>query len=64
MLFNVARLDANALKSIQALEQEMGKTLIAFKGFEADPATVSEDELGRIQALESALGVALVAVDS
>ena len=64
MLFNIAQLDASALKTIQALEQEMGKTLIAFRGFEADPATVSEDELGRIQDLESTLGVALVAVDS
>ncbi len=45
MLFNIAQLDVDSLKSIQALEQEMGKSLIAFRAFEANPAAVTETEL-------------------
>ena len=64
MLFNVAQLDAATLKSIQSLEQEIGQTLVAFRGLEATPSEVSEAALARIQALESELDITLVAVES
>ena len=64
MLFNIAQLDVDALESVQSLEQEMGKALIAFKGFDATPADVSAAELAQIQDLEGKLGVALVAVET
>jgi hypothetical protein len=64
MLFNIAQLDVATLKSIQSLEQEIGQTLVAFKGIEATPAQVSEETLARIQELEGELEVTLVAVES
>ena len=64
MLFNLAQLDVATLKAIQSLEQEIGQTLVAFRGIEATPAQVSEANLARIRTLEGELDVALVAVES
>jgi hypothetical protein len=52
------------LKSIQNLEKEIGKTLLAFNCHDIKPATLSENELSKIQKLENHLSISLVAVDA
>ena len=51
------------LKSINDLESELGKTLLAFSCHSVKPSTLSADELKKIQALEKKLGVSLIAVE-
>ncbi len=55
----IARLDEDAVASIQELEAETGKHIMAF---ETGPhfATLSDEELERVQALEKALNVILI----
>ncbi len=56
MLFNVAALENDKLESIKQLEQEVGKTLIAFSSYDLDAAQLSEDALGKIKEAEGKLG--------
>ncbi len=56
-------LDEAALKEIQVLEKETGKTLLAYCTPPAI-ARLTPDELAKIQALESKLCVRLVAYDN
>ncbi len=58
------KLDENSLKSIQNLEKEIGKTLLAFNCHDIKPSTLSENELSKIQKLENHLSISLVAVDA
>ena len=50
-------------KSINALEKELGKTLLAFSCHDLRPSGLTGDELSRIEEVEKQLGVSLVAVD-
>ena len=63
MIFSIAQLDADTLTEIQSVERETGKTIVAFQGFEATPATLDTKALDSIQALERKLGLSLVAVE-
>ncbi len=58
------RLDEEALKAIQNLESETGKTLLAFTCHDLKPAMLDEGQLSKIQKLESDLNMSLVAVDT
>lgn len=58
------KLNEDSLKSIQNLEKEIGKTLLAFNCHDVKPSTLSENELAKIQKLENDLSISLVAVDA
>ena len=55
-------IDNNGLAEIQALEKELGNTLIAFST-PPQPANLSDDKLSRIKELEKKLCVRLVAYE-
>ncbi|SHJ18829.1 hypothetical protein SAMN02745216_01157 [Desulfatibacillum alkenivorans DSM 16219] len=63
MLCSLSKLEEKDLKEIQALESELGKTVLAFSCHKTAPAALDDDKLKKIQALESRLGLSLVAVD-
>ncbi len=62
MLCSFSTLDDNSLKSIQALEKDLGKMLLSFTCHEIEPAVIKDEELSKISELENKLGVVLVAV--
>jgi len=64
MLCSFSNLDDNALKSIQKLESELGKSLISFSCQDIKPADLDDDVLSKIQKLEKELSVSLVAVNA
>lgn len=64
MLCSLSHLDENAVKSIQALESEIGKPLLSFSCQDIKPAQVDDSVPAKIQKLESELSVSLVAVES
>jgi len=55
-------LGTGELESIRQLEQELGTPLLSFSCHNFQPARLDQDQLAKVQALESKLGVALVAV--
>ena len=59
-----SKIDGNVLQTIQNLEKDLGKTLLAFSCHDVKAATLSGDELQKIQDVEKKLGVSLVAVDA
>jgi hypothetical protein len=57
------KLGSDDLKAIMALENELGTPLLAFSCRpELKPADVTGDQLAKIKALETKLGLSLVAV--
>ena len=44
MLFSLAQIDADTLAEIQSLERDTGKTIVAFQGIDATPATLEAEE--------------------
>ena len=57
------QLASEDLKTINSLEKELGKPLLAFScQEELKPAEVTGDQLAKIKALEGKLGLSLVAV--
>ncbi len=56
------KLDSKDLQSIADLEKELGMPLLAFSCHDLKPAQVQPEQLSKIQALESQLGLSLVAV--
>lgn len=62
MLYSYAMITVDQLKAIQALENELGKTLVAFQGQEIDVTELTQKELDRIKEEEEKLGLSLVAV--
>ena len=53
-----------SIKAINALEKDLGKTLLAFQCHDLKPSELSAQELEKIRKIETELGVALVAVDA
>ena len=51
-------------QKISALEQDLGKILLAFRCHDMKPSELSENELQRVREVESQLGLSLVAVDA
>ncbi len=64
MLCSLSNLDESALKSIQNLEKETGKSLLSFSCQDIKAADLSDDVLTKIQQLEKKLSISLVAVDA
>ncbi|MCL5024373.1 MAG: hypothetical protein M1497_13605 [Nitrospirae bacterium] len=62
MLCTVATLDGEKLRTVQSLEKELGKTLLAFSCRDIGVTPLNDDEIARIKRIEEQLGVALVAV--
>ncbi|MFY2825492.1 hypothetical protein [Ruegeria sp. MALMAid1280] len=62
MLYPLATLEADKLNAVQALEQEIGRPVVALAAVEADTANLPKDDLKKLQALEDELDVVLVAV--
>jgi hypothetical protein len=64
MLCSLSNLDPNKIDSIQTLEKETGKTLLAFSCKDIKPSMLTEEQLAKIQDLEKELSLSLVAVDA
>ncbi len=62
MLCSYPSLDGNKLDSLQHLEKELGRTLLAYNCQQMEPARLTAEELERIQTLEKDLGVVIVAL--
>jgi hypothetical protein len=63
MLCSIAtKLGEQDLGEIEALERELGMTILAFSCHPVDPAEADEGQLDRIREVEGRLGVSLVAV--
>jgi len=62
MLCNLTRLDETKVQQIKAVEQKVGKTLLAYSCYNVAPAELNKDELSQISEAEQKLGVVLVAV--
>lgn len=62
MICSYATVDEEKLKSLQKLEKDMGRTLLAFNCQEIKPAQLTPEQLENIQTLEKDLGVVLVAL--
>ena len=60
MLCSLSRLDESKVTEIQALEKDLGKTLLSCHDIQA--VEVREEDLEKIKALENKLSVSLVAV--
>jgi hypothetical protein len=55
-------LESKELDSIQSLEQELGRPLLAFSCHDIRAAELQEEELTKIKDLEAKLGIYLVAI--
>jgi hypothetical protein len=64
MLCSLSHLKDQDLDQIRSLENELGKTLLAFSCHQGSPTPLAETELGKIQSLEKNLGLSLVAVET
>ena len=62
MLCSFSTLDNANLEAIQALEKELGSTLLSFSCHDIEPAVIDDEALLKINELEKKLGVVLVAV--
>ena len=63
-VFHTARLAPGDLDELQALESELGVTLVAFESdSSSSPAQLNEEQLQRIRALEDRTGKVLLALN-
>lgn len=62
MIFSFALLTADQLRAVQALERELGTTIVAFQSQEATMSRLSTEALSRLQEEERRTGLTLVAV--
>jgi len=62
MLCSLSKIESTSLEAIQSLENNLGKTLLAFSCHDLNPAKIKDEELKQIHELEKKLGIVLVAV--
>ncbi len=62
MLCSFAAIEDDKLKPLQELENDLGRTLLAFSCHEAKPAELTPDQLEKIKKLEQRLGLVVVAI--
>lgn len=62
MMCSLSKLGTGDMDSIHDLEKELGKPLLAFSCHAVEHADLTADQISKIKALESKLGMALVAV--
>ncbi len=58
--YHPTELNNDALKALQQVEQELGRTLVAFSP-DDQPAQLSEEEVARIKSLEECLSATVIA---
>ncbi|MBI9074658.1 MAG: hypothetical protein JEZ02_04530 [Desulfatibacillum sp.] len=63
MICTLSTLTDQDLQDIKKLEESLNKPLLAFSCRNVNMAQMSVEELARIQALESKMGISLVAVE-
>ncbi len=62
MLSSLSKLTDAQIAEIRALEQKLGKTILAFSKYDVVSDDLSKEDLALLQGLESKLGTMLVAV--
>lgn len=62
MLSSLSKLTDAQIAEIRALEQKLGKTILAFSKYDVVSDDLSKEELALLQGLEDKLGTMLVAV--
>jgi hypothetical protein len=62
MLASLSNLEEKSLQSVKTLEGEIGATVLAYSMHDFKPADLNEDQISKIQELESELKVSLVAM--
>ena len=62
MLYAFSDLDIERLRKVQNVEKATGLKLLALNAVDLEPATIRDDALKDIQALEGDLGITVVAV--
>lgn len=62
MICSLSKLDEKKLTDVQAMEQKMGRPLLAYSCHDILPAELTEQELSQLSDLEKKLGIYLVAV--
>lgn len=62
MICSLSKLDEKKLADVRAMEQKMGKPLLAYTCHDVLPAELTEQELSQLSNLEKTLGIYLVAV--
>ena len=63
MIFSYALLTAEQLHAVQALERELGTTIVAFEGTDVSMRSLSPEALDRLRQEEQRTGLTLVAVE-
>ena len=63
MIFSVAQITADQLHTIQDLEKQTGRCIVALSSLPGEPSQLTDDELTSLQNAEKDLGLTLVAVD-
>jgi hypothetical protein len=58
--YHTTLLDEQALSALKNLEQELGKTLVAYSA-DDKPATLTAEQVDKLQSLEECLGATVVA---
>ena len=64
MLYSMANLGNDNLDRVKSLENDVGKTMIAFSGGDYKPTDLTEDQLAKIKSLESSTGLVLIAINT
>jgi hypothetical protein len=62
MLYSLSRLDEEQLRQVVSLEKKLGRELLAFSAYKAEPDALGEPDLKVIREAETKLGLCLVAV--
>ncbi len=62
MICSLSKMDDAALEKVKALEQRIGKPILAFACHDSMPASLTGEELSEITDLEKRLGLSLVVV--
>ena len=62
MLYCYAKLTEEQLARVKAFEAEIGKTVLALREVEVEAEFLSREEMKKLQALESELGLVLLVV--
>jgi len=62
LLYTLANLDEEQLKTLQSHEKKTGKKLLAFSSHPVDLDMLDKEELDALYRLEADLGVTLIAV--
>ena len=63
MIFSYALLTAEQVHAVQALERELGTTIVAFEGTDVSMRSLSPEALDRLRQEEQRTGLTLVAVE-